>query len=58
VRQHDFTPIGGWNRTGPSRTAGQPFEWDVQLPDGRHLNVSLHGEITHGLNLNGKTTWP
>lgn len=44
---------------GPSRTAGQPFEWDVQLSrtgqsqlgwatrDGVHLNVSLDGEITH-----------
>ncbi|WP_329265268.1 polymorphic toxin type 17 domain-containing protein [Streptomyces sp. NBC_01478] len=44
---------------GPSRTAGQPFEWDVQLSkpgraelgrlsrDGSHLNVSLDGEITH-----------
>jgi filamentous hemagglutinin len=46
-----------WVR-GPSRTAGQPFEWDVQLPDGRHLNVSLDGKITHGLNLNGKSKWP
>jgi RHS repeat-associated protein len=47
-----------WTR-GPSRTAGQPFEWDVQLgknatngvkwasPDGKHLNVSLDGEVTH-----------
>ena len=47
-----------WTR-GPSRTAGQPFEWDVQLgknatkgviwasPDGAHLNVSLDGEVTH-----------
>ena len=44
---------------GPSRTPGQPFEWDVQLgrgatdgirwasPDGKHLNVSLDGEVTH-----------
>ena len=44
---------------GPSRTAGQPFEWDVQLSelgkrrlghlsrDGRHINVSLDGRITH-----------
>jgi hypothetical protein len=44
---------------GPSRTAGEAFEWDVQLsktgksqlgwvsPDGRHLNVSLSGKITH-----------
>ncbi|MCS4494078.1 MAG: filamentous hemagglutinin N-terminal domain-containing protein [Pantoea ananatis] len=44
---------------GPSRTAGQAFEWDVQLSpkgraqlgwatrDGSHLNVSLDGKITH-----------
>jgi filamentous hemagglutinin len=44
---------------GPSRTAGQPYEWDVQLSrsgksqlgwlsrDGSHLNVSLDGRITH-----------
>ena len=44
---------------GPSRTAGQEFEWDVQLSrtgksqlgwatrDGSHLNVSLDGKITH-----------
>ncbi|WP_203413882.1 polymorphic toxin type 17 domain-containing protein [Entomobacter blattae] len=44
---------------GPSRTPGEPFEWDVQLSskgqaqlgwasrDGKHLNVSLKGEITH-----------
>ncbi len=47
-----------WVR-GPSRTLGQPFEWDVQLSrtgqaqlgwasrDGRYLNVSLDGHITH-----------
>ncbi|WP_392553109.1 polymorphic toxin type 17 domain-containing protein [Orbus wheelerorum] len=44
---------------GPSRTVGQEFEWDVQLfklgtkqlgwasRDGKHLNVSLDGKITH-----------
>jgi filamentous hemagglutinin len=44
---------------GPSRTAGQPYEWDVQLGrnatdgmrglsrDGKHVNVSLDGEVTH-----------
>jgi hypothetical protein len=45
---------------GPSRTQGQPFEWDVQLRnaiswrmrDGsvrttRHMNISLDGRITH-----------
>lgn len=47
-----------WTK-GPSRTKGQPFEWDVQLSrtgkqqlgrfsrDGSHLNVSLDGRITH-----------
>lgn len=46
-----------WVR-GPSRTAGDPFEWDVQLSrtgramvgwlsrDGKHLNVSLRGWVT------------
>ena len=47
--------------TGQSRTKGEAFEWDVQLtetkgrqfrrsglsPDGKHLNVSLQGRITH-----------
>lgn len=44
---------------GPSRTVGQAYEWDVQLSrtgnaqigwlsrDGRHVNVSLGGEVTH-----------
>ncbi len=44
---------------GPSRTAGQAFEWDVQLSrtgkaqlgwatrDGSHLNISLDGKVTH-----------
>jgi hypothetical protein len=43
----------------PSRTPGHPFEWDVQLSprgreqlgwlsrDGRHVNVSPFGEVTH-----------
>lgn len=35
-----------WTR-GPSRTAGEPFEWDVQLPDGSHWNISLKGRVTH-----------
>lgn len=47
-----------WKK-GPSRTKGQAFEWDVQLSakgkaqlgglsrDGKHLNVSLDGKITH-----------
>ena len=25
--------------------AGAPFEWDVQLPDGGHVNVSMRGVI-------------
>jgi len=45
--------------SGPSRTRDQPFEWDVQLSslgkaklgwasrDGKHINVSLDGKITH-----------
>jgi RHS repeat-associated protein len=44
---------------GPSRTVGQPFEWDVQLSrlgkqqlgwlsrDGNHINISPLGEVTH-----------
>jgi hypothetical protein len=45
---------------GPSRTPGQAFEWDVQLPknggdsrfrslspDGKHVNVTLDGRISH-----------
>lgn len=48
---------------GPSRTAGEPFEWDVQLSKEqskywskkfgktvRHLNVSMDGKITHVSN--------
>ena len=47
-----------WTK-GSSRTLGEPFEWDVQLSrqgqaqmgwasrDGKHLNVSLKGRITH-----------
>lgn len=47
-----------WTK-GPSRTKGQPHEWDVQLSpqgrskigwttrDGSHANVSLDGKITH-----------
>jgi filamentous hemagglutinin len=44
---------------GPSRTQGQPLEWNVQLStsgqkmlgwasrDGEHINVSIDGRITH-----------
>jgi len=47
-----------WTK-GPSRTKGQEFEWDVQLSktgreqlgwasrDGKHLNISIDGKITH-----------
>lgn len=47
-----------WTK-GPSRTLGEAFEWDVQLSelgklqlgwlsrDGKHINVSLKGRITH-----------
>lgn len=35
-----------WTK-GPSRTQGEAFEWDVQLPGGGHWNVSLQGHITH-----------
>lgn len=48
-----------WVR-GPSRTANEEFEWDVQLAnnnkkrmkslaanDGNHINVSLKGIVTH-----------
>lgn len=35
-----------WTK-GPSRTQGQPFEWDVQRLDGTHWNVSLDGKVTH-----------
>ena len=44
-------------RKGPSRTPGEPFEWDIQLGkdskwkkysrDGKHINVSLSGRLTH-----------
>lgn len=47
-----------WKK-GPSRTPGEAFEWDVQLSesgklqlgwlsrDGKYINVSLKGRITH-----------
>jgi hypothetical protein len=46
--QHGFIDAEGreWVK-GPSRTAGESFEWDVQLLNGDHLNVSLQGRITH-----------
>ena len=51
--------FGNTWKKGPSRTPGEPFEWDVQLSktgkdkigwltrDGSHANVSLTGRITH-----------
>jgi filamentous hemagglutinin len=51
--------FGNERLRGPSRTPGQPFEWDVQIGqnatpgfralsrDGKHVNVSLDGEVTH-----------
>ncbi|WP_338423844.1 hemagglutinin repeat-containing protein [Buttiauxella ferragutiae] len=54
-----FDKFGNEWVKGPSRTAGQAFEWDVQLSrtgkaqlgwatrDGSHLNISLDGKITH-----------
>jgi hypothetical protein len=46
--QHGFIDGKGreWTK-GPTRTPGQHFEWDVQLPDGGHLNVDWDGNITH-----------
>jgi hypothetical protein len=35
-------------RPGRSITPGQHFEWDVQLPNGDHINVDWQGNITHG----------
>jgi hypothetical protein len=53
--------FGNTWKKGPSRTKNEAFEWDVQLTsksgalfkklkfsrDGKHLNVSLKGKITH-----------
>jgi hypothetical protein len=58
--QHGYMDRFGneWT-TGPTRTPGEPIEWDVQLPpnptelmlrlspDGSHVNVSMGGEVTH-----------
>ena len=32
---------------GPTRTEGEHWEWDVQLPNGEHLNIDWGGNITH-----------
>ncbi len=47
-KQHGYVDKFGneWTK-GPSRTKGEPFEWDVQRPDGTHWNVSMGGKITH-----------
>jgi hypothetical protein len=34
-------------RKGPTRTKGEGWEWDVQLPNGDHLNIDWGGNITH-----------
>ena len=34
-------------RKGPPRTEGETWEWDVQLPNGEHLNIDWGGNITH-----------
>lgn len=34
-------------RKGPSRTEAEDWEWDVQLPNGDHLNIDWGGNVTH-----------
>jgi hypothetical protein len=34
-------------RKGASRTEEESWEWDVQLPNGDHLNIDWAGNITH-----------
>ena len=34
-------------RKRPTRTQGQAWEWDVQLPNGEHLNIDWDGNVTH-----------
>jgi RHS repeat-associated protein len=34
-----------WIKGPPHHFPGQPFEWDVQLPDGTYINVSPQGVI-------------
>jgi filamentous hemagglutinin len=36
-----------WQK-GTSKTAGQHFEWDVQKPEGGHINVDWDGNISDG----------
>ncbi len=44
----EFIDVRGrrW-RKGPTRTEGETWEWDVQLPNGDHLNIDWSGNITH-----------
>lgn len=32
---------------GPTRTAGEDWEWDVQLLKGGHINIDWSGRVTH-----------
>lgn len=43
-----FIDIKGrlWQK-GPTRTEGEEWEWDVQLPNEDHLNIDWSGNITH-----------
>jgi filamentous hemagglutinin len=34
-----------WVRGPPHHFPGDLYEWDVQLPDGTHVNVSIRGII-------------
>jgi filamentous hemagglutinin len=55
----DIDSFGNEWVKGPSRTADEAFEWDVQLSDrgrasigwlsreGDHVNLSLNGRVTH-----------
>ena len=44
----DYIDLKGrlW-RKGPTRTEGEDWEWDVQLPNSDHLNIDWGGNITH-----------
>jgi hypothetical protein len=34
-----------WVKGPPHHFPGDDFEWDVQLPDGSHINVSIRGVV-------------
>ena len=34
-----------WVKGPPHHFPEDPFEWDVQLPGGGHLNVSINGVV-------------